>query len=474
MRKLLLASAATFGALLASTGGALAQPVTPVAPGTLVVHLNGYLQFELAGFGSTYNTVTSKGTTVIAPSTTAPYPNVATTVGAGTYKLNPVTTDGDARIYPGFDAMSRQGLGYGAQIELRTQASDAAVGAGKVSGAGSSAGTEGIYVKRAYGYIGTTDAGYVRFGQGDSSFTLLQAGVIEAFGDGAQFNADGGLVSLLPTNASPGNFIYADTSNLYATDKVVYISPAIAGFSVSAGFEPNSNGLKEGYGDCTSAATLNGANSSTVCADQSSSPISGDIGKRRKNTVDAMVSYSLKANGFVVKASGGILYGAPIDYTGAAVKPGASALAYGYDNLEVYQGGAQVTYAGLTVGANVKGGQVEDGYAFKPKGGRDALTYIVGASYVLGPVVLGGSYYNGQSAGTYYPGATYTVGKTKEGESKTLSEYGAAAGANYVVSKNLSVFLQYLYGHRKQLGNTALLNGKTQVQAIGAGATLKW
>jgi hypothetical protein len=165
----------------------------------------------------------------------------------------------------------------------------------------------------------------------------------------------------------------------------------------------------------------------------------------------------------MAKASGGILYGAPIAYDGVA----PLSAKYGYDQLEVYTAGAQVTTAGLTVGANIKAGQVEDSYAFKPKGARDAFTYIVGASYVVGPYVIGGSFYDGQSAGSYVPGA-------KEG--RTLTEYGAAAGGNYVVSKNLSLFVQYLYGHKQQIGNTAFVTNKKdgQVQAIGAGATFKW
>jgi hypothetical protein len=476
MRKLLLATAATMGAMLATTGGALAQPVKPVAPGTVVVHLNGYLQFEIAGFGSTVNTVTSKGAEVVTPEFGAP--NTETLVGAGTYKLNPITTDGDARIYAGFDAATADDVAYGAQIELRTQASDAGVGAGKVTGAGSSTGTEGIYIKRAYGYVGTEQGGFIRLGQGDSAFSLLQSGDVEAFGDGAQFNTDGGVASLLPTAATPGNFIYADASGLYATGKIVYISPAIAGFSVAAGYEPNSNGIKEGYGDCASASTLSSTSStspSTVCADESSSPLSGDIGKRRKNTVDAMVQYAMESDGVKLKASGGILYGAPIDYTGAAVGFGKGALHYGYDNLEVYQAGVQATFAGLTLGANVKGGQVEDSYAFKPKGARDGLTYIVGAAYEMGPAVLGASFYEGQTSGSYYPGETYTVGKTKLGEGHTLTEYGAAVGGNYVLSKNLSLFVQYLYGHKQQIGNSGFANLKdAQVQAIGAGGTFKW
>ncbi len=35
---------------------------------------------------------------------------------------------------------------------------------------------------------------------------------------------------------------------------------------------------------------------------------------------------------------------------------------------------------------------------------------------------------------------------------RTLTEYGVAAGGNYVIGKDLSLFLQYEYGHRHQPG----------------------
>jgi hypothetical protein len=63
-------------------------------------------------------------------------------------------------------------------------------------------------------------------------------------------------------------------------------------------------------------------------------------------------------------------------------------------------------------------------------------------------------------------------------EARTLSEYGIATGANYVISPNLSLFTQYMYGHRHQPGNatTTLITpaGNTQGQSIALGATLKW
>jgi hypothetical protein len=467
MRKILLASVATMGALLATAGGAKAQPLPAKipAPGTIIIHFNGYLQASIGVFGSTFNKVTT---------------------AAGTDKANPVGMIGDFRMYPGFDAQTVSGIDYGAATDIRVGYSDGGVGQGGkstystatttvlttkggVTTATSTStttanGTDSLYVKRAYGYIGTPTYGYARFGQTDSAFTLLQDGVIEAFGDGGQWTLEGGEKDLLPSNAAPvSTIIYADQSAVYSTNKIVYITPAISdpllGGAVAGivGYEPNSNGLKEGYNNNTVV--------NSQSADLSSSNNAADTGKRRKNTFDGMVQYVWKGNGFVTKTSGGFIYGSPVDYDGIAVATGAAK--YGYDDLEVYQLGSQVTYAGFTLGANIKGGQVLDGYSLKPKGSRDALTYMLSGNYVVGPYVIGASYFNAQSAGTYVPGA-------KEG--RTLSEYGVAVGANYVIGKDLSLFTQYMYGHRHQIGNTTFVtNGNnSQVQVIALGATLKW
>jgi hypothetical protein len=451
MRKLLLASAAAFGATLAASATAQAQPLKPVAAGTLVVRVKGYLQFGLVDYGSTYNSVSTM---------------------SGTYKLNPITTNANLRLYPGFDGQSISGISYGVLSELRTQKTDAAVGA--TSSAVNTAGSTGLYIKRAYGYIGTPEAGYVRLGQTDGAFTLLQQGVVEAYGDGAQFSSTDGVVnSALPQSAVPSQFIYADSGQLYSTNKIVYISPAFSGLSASASYEPNSDGIQEGY--------ANNNNASSTSAALSSSSSSGDIGKRRKNTVDAAVQYVLKYNGASIKTSAGYLYGAPVNYIGTTA---LSAAPYKYDNLSVYQVGGSVTYMGVTIGANLKGGQTEDVFAFKPKGTRDGLAYIVGVSYVIGPWVVGASYFNNQTSGAYVPylsggsNSTYYSHTHISKYARTLSEYGIGVGGNYVISPNLALYLQYLYGHKHQPGvtfssaSTAVSNA--QVQAIGTGATFKW
>ena len=441
MRKLLLASAATMGALLVTVGGAQAQPVTPVAPGTIAVHLNGYLQYGIGYFGSSANTVTT---------------------AAGTSKLNPYNTAGDARLYAGFDAQTLNGIEYGTQIELRTTTSDANTAAGKKTGIGGSAGTESFYVKRAYGYIGAAQAGFVRLGQTDSAFSLMQSGVIEAFGDGQQFNADGAMFTSIPSAAEPTNFVYADTSGLYATDKIVYLSPTIAGFSMGVGFEPSNDGLKEGTADCTDAASTGGTGNS-ACNDIASSPFTN--ANFRRNTIDAAVMYVGTFGGFANKASVGILNSAPTEDTAVGAEK--------FSGMTVYQAGAQTGFAGFTLGANVKWGSLKDSYDFKPVGARNALGYIVGGTYTIGPWVAGVSGFDEQSAGSDVPGTTKTVGRT-------LSEYGVAAGGNYVIGKDLSLYLQYMYGHEHQpgvnfsTGTVAAGSGNGQFQTIATGATYKW
>lgn len=426
MRKLLLATAAT----MLATGAAFAQPAKEVAaPGTIVVHLNGYFQYGVGAFGSSQMSGGS-GTTA--------------------YKLNNVGTNGDFRIYPGFDAQTTNGIWYGVQAEIRTTTSAAGKSVG--SNTTSSAGFSGLYVKRAYAYLGMPEYGFVRAGQTDSAFSLSQVGVIESFGDGAQFNSDGGSNQMLPTN--PGLFIYADSSSLYATNKVVYESPAVEALggklSGIIGFEPSSNGIKEGDASV-------GSN-----AGQSDSSIYGGSNTRRRNTLDMSVSFANSMNGFANKVSVAYIHAAPLGILGAA----PASAKYGYDELSLLQGGAQTTFAGLTVGGNIKWGQVEDGFAFKPKGARNALGYIAGASYNMGPYTVGASYFNEQSSGAYVPGSnTYA---------RTLNEYGVAAGANYQIAKPIGLYLQYEYGHQHQPTTVAGVRSNVQEQIIDLGTTIKW
>jgi hypothetical protein len=421
MRKLLLASVATIAGTLALTGGAHAQPAAAPAPGTVVVYLHGNFTFA--------------GTMVTNPTTS-------------TGKLSPLNTIGYFRLYPGFDATTKGGLQYGVASEIRDTTANPN-GAGVNSNSTSTNGTVNLYVRRAYGYVGEKDVGFLRFGQGDSAFTLLSDGDIQSFGDGQEWNSDGGVGAIVPYG-KPNN-LFAATGALYTTSKLVYVSPSFAGVNFAVGFEPNSNGLEEG------AAT----------ADQSAQDsIPGSSSSRRRNTIDAMLGYTVTLDGVKYQASAGYLDSSPLgNGTGAAIYTGAPTNE-NFKNMGVAQFGAQVTYAGAVVGVNYKAGAVNNGYTFLAPGQRHDNDLLFSGNYTMGPVVVGASYFFNQSAGSHTPygtGAAY---------GRTQSNDGLAVGAGYNVAANFTLFTQYLYGQIHQTHTGASANSHSN--AISVGATLKW
>jgi hypothetical protein len=457
MRKFLLASAATLGMVAGATGAAHAQAAKTPDPGTLVVHLNGLFVYQFADVGSSVNTY-----------------NNGSKLNPLTSKLNPLTDAGFLRLYPGFDAMTMGGFEYGVASEIRDEFTNAGQGeqengTSSIGGGTTNNGAEGLIIRRAYAYLGTKQAGIVRIGQGDGPWTLMQDGVIENFGDGNQWNSDSGIGSLVPGAAHP-TWLFSDTGALYTTLKVVYLSPSFAGVNFGLGFEPNSNGIDEGIGQCTVAQS--------TCEALASAP-GGAGNARRKNTLDAMLGYTGEFSGVGIKLSGGYIKSSPIGNSNGSpletiISPetGSRTIETNYKGLGIATVGGQVSFAGFTVGANAKDGQVNNGYTFLLPGQRNAFDWLVSAEYTAGPVTVGGYYFNNQSAGAHL--ATNKVGRTEQ-------DNGVSVGANYAVSPNLGLFVTYLYGQRKQYGfdfansesNTTVGN-RMHSQAIGAGAALKW
>jgi hypothetical protein len=440
MRKFLLGSIAALGMIAGASGAAQAQAVKPVAPGTLVVHLNGLLTYQMDAIGSSVNTYDG-------------------------YKLNPITNGGFLRLYPGFDAMTTNGFEYGVASEIRDEYTNA--GQGQYENGTSAAGAinngaEGLIVRRAYAYLGTKQAGIVRIGQGDGPWTLMQDGVFENFGDGNQWNSDGGIGSLVPGAAHP-TWLFSDTGVLYTTNKIVYLSPSYGGANFGIGYEPNSNGFKQGLANCVVAQS--------TCAALASAP-GGAGNARRKNTLDVMGQWTGVAMGFGVKFSGGYITASPIgNSSGAALETIHGVRETAYKRLGIYTIGGQISFAGFMLGANVKDGQVNNGYTFLLPGQRRAIDYLISAEYAMGPAIVGAYYFSNQSAGAHL--ASNTVARTEQ-------DNGVAVGANYAVTPNLGLFVTYLYGQRKQIGFDFATNAvgnaynRTHSQAIGAGAALKW
>ncbi|WP_287849705.1 porin [Acidiphilium sp.] len=448
MRKYLLASAASLGLMVAASGAAHAQAAKAPAPGQIVVHLNGLLNDQINMIGATGDNV------------------------QGGNKLNPIGMAGFLRLYPGFDATTENGIQYGAAVELRTAFSSAGAGIQENSSSGS---LTGLAIRRAYAYVGTPQTGFVRFGQTDGIWWLLSTGEYYNFGDGNLWNSDGGVGNAVPSQDHPAG-LFTSSGALYTTNKIVYISPDIDGFKAGFDFEPNSNGFKQGEVCSLSAAT--------GCATLSSA--AGGAGNaRRKNTITGGLEYSGEFSGTGVTLAVDYLHAAPVGNSLGALEvpqPGVPAsngktlfgqTYTGYKSMGIAEFSGQVKYAGFTLGANVKTGQVNDGYTFLLPGQRDLLFYEVTGIYDFGPYTVGAYYFNQQSAGAYTLGSSY---------GRTATNYGIAVGANYALSKNLGLYATYLYGHRHQAGYNFISNDSTvatgydnvQSQAFSLGAALKW
>ena len=101
-----------------------------------------------------------------------------------------------------------------------------------------------------------------------------------------------------------------------------------------------------------------------------------------------------------------------------------------------------MTFGGLQVGGKYQFGNFNGQWSLLPKGLQQGKAWLVGASYSVGPIIFGASYYNYLSAGD--------LGNAYFGRQRV--EQGFAAGGTYSLAPGVSLFLSYLYGQRKQNG----------------------
>ncbi|MBC7799352.1 MAG: porin [Gemmatimonadaceae bacterium] len=450
MRKLLLATVAALGASMGVSAVADAQTASP-APGTVTVRLNGRFRFYgvIAQDRDVDNNAsgTATGTVNAAGQGTATGRNKQTNYGFGNY----------ARLYPGFDGVASNGLRYGASLEIRQ---DQASGAGGGQFGGISASNRsraGLYFRREWGYIGTNQLGTIRFGNSDQPTSLYMTGNFENFNDGG---LNGDVPQFLGNSAVTWPF--ADVGNYYGTTKVVYLSPQLYGLDFGVSFEPSTAGLSNG-GNCgtgnpvgtnfvnasgsfTAATGANGQGVSGAGCDRlSSSPSNAESGRRR-NTVDVLLRYRGTFGGFGIAATGAYIRGSNVkdNATGVAFNsnPLSGPVRNDFDGLNVGDFGVALTYAGFSVGGKYQVGRFNGQWALAPKGVDGGEAFLGGASYTIGPVVMGAHYLNYKSAGD--------VANAVQGRQRR--EQGIAAGATYSIAPGLSVFASYLWNERRQNG----------------------
>ena len=411
MRKLLLATSALLGASagFASLGhaGTLSPNAPNPAPGSITVTLNALVEaFVFDG--------TDSGT----------LPQNTRGAKTATYGVADYT-----RLYPSFDGVLANGLKYGGSVEFRQNqgfASTSVVG---------DPGT--VYVQREFVYIGADKFGKISAGTPVQPTELFQEG------NPANFNT-GGWDGDLPGIFNTGLDYFITDSNDRA-NKVVYVSPQFSGFDFGLSFEPNDYGNEYGK-PFTRVSSVSSSDS--------------QFGKRR-NTVDGAARYQGTFGAIGIKADVGGSYG-------GTVRSNDATDSRNYKNFTLVTGGVSATFGGLEVDGLVDYGQF--GPSLTPLETGHTTAYIGGASYTIGPVIFGASYYGFDS------GFTRATGP----DAGALHGYGIAAGGTYTLAPGASVFLEYLYGHQHARGvdlvngGAADTNNNTRAQGFGIGTAFKW
>ncbi|WP_419760083.1 hypothetical protein [Acidisoma sp.] len=410
MRKLLLATVATVGASMGLMAAAQAQTA---APGSVTVRLNGRVNWYAGIEGSSLDNNSSTGV-----------------------KTSTDNFLGYLRLFPGFDGVAANGLHYGAAAEIR------------ING-GQSAGAETLFVHQAYGYFGLPKLGQISFGQENGPVVLFETGTFEGFNDGGWW---GDLPAIVPGNAEPV-YPFVDNGGFsQETNKIVYLSPTIAGFQFAVGFEPNHTA--ENYTDAVTSTP---------------NAISGG---QPRNLIDVGGQFTQTFGPIGVQLGADYVSAGQVHYTGAS--------SVGYKDLNIFSGGATATIAGVTVGGNVVYGAFNQvsGYNFQlePDGGHAAIGTLFGAQYTLGPVVVGGSVFRFQTTGDLVSNG---VGGYQLTSGQQVNN-GVAVGGTYTLVPGVSLFVDYDYGWRKQGGldfasdTAGTENNYVQSQLFGVGTQIQW
>jgi hypothetical protein len=439
-------------------------------PGTIVIHMNGRVESDVAATFSTGNT----GTTA----TGAP----------NGYKLNPVGVASDIRLYFGADGLAANGLRYGGAIELWQNfeggTADSNPAAASNSGSANSSG-QTVFVRKEFAYLAEDQAGIVRVGGGKGIIGLMDPCVFSSqCWDAGMGTLNGGADNAVaPQGAFGIPWVFASQSGAeYATDKIVYLSPQVDGFDLGVNYVPSKGNI---FGDQSGANPLqNGVcnQAGPECLNVSS----GNDATRWINMVGAALRYQHSFGAVDFKTYG--LYetsGRETLTTQEYETPAQSRLAFAnggptginatqflrYNDMGFYQAGVAVTAANFTLAADYMGGQVDGQLSLNPSGGTAMNAYVVGLTYDNGPIILGAMFESVDSQGD-----ARLVGLSQR------HEVGMAFGGNYRLADGLQLVAEYQYEQRHQGGfdfnqGTLGVNGRTadgRGQGLLLGLVMNW
>jgi Gram-negative porin len=405
------------------------------APGTVVIRLNGRVEADFsANFSSVDRSVSATG----APTG---------------FKLNPVGVSSYMRLYPGFDGMAANGVRYGAAIELRENfqsgiANNFGTNGTTATSPSANSSLETVFVRRAFTYLASDQAGIVRFGQADGVLGLFDNCIFTSqCWDAGITDVNGGVAqSTGPAGAFGVPFVWLSQSGAeYANNKIVYLTPQFYGFDFGVQYAPTMGNTNQNAGI---GAGCNQAGPTCI------SVSSGNDPTRWLNQVGAGLRFQhtfgpvdVKAYGFYETAGKEQLTTSPVSTLAQAragtvingVASGAGTLRY--DNLNFYKAGVAVTAANITLSADYIGGAVNGALVMRPSGGAPTNAVLTGVTSTIGPFILGAQI-----------GLIDTQGDARLTGISQRHEYEVAFGGTYKVAPGLQLVAEYLYTHRHQGG----------------------
>lgn len=456
MRKILLATAAGFAALVANgvTPASAQQGTEVTGQGTptpgITARFNGRYRMYMGWVDQSPGDF-----------------NNATT-GAKEQSLSSIDFIDYGRLFTGFDGVAANGLRYGATLEIRMRTGGDARGDTRA----------GLFFRRTWGYVGTPTLGQIRVGSGPTgAVETMHVGHITGFGTGGwDGDAPGFVVGVNPSDS----FWYSSSGRNNYT-KIGYFSPQFFGFDLGLSYGPNDGNF--GGDSACSFANFSGA------APQNCDRVDGSISQaallRAQDIFEIMARYRGTFGPVGVAVSAGYVGSGTVDNLNtAAGKINA-------EGLSVALGGATVSWAGLTVGGIISGGKANLGtqtlngattatttfaggsltprYDVPNGDNSDLFTWSLGAQYTFGAFVVGAQYNFAESAGHQAAG----TGKRERS--------GFAVGGTWNLAPGLALFLEYLWGEVKE-NNVDIINGtagtrinnKADVNLISLGIGFQW
>ncbi|MDN3564333.1 porin [Paeniroseomonas aquatica] len=394
-------------------------------------------------FRAYYGNTQQSGRNSTVPST------LATGVGSATGNLpanganiarlskNDFSTDAEVRVL--VNGKTANGLNYGAVVEIAFNQQEGR----NIVQQRASTGKSTASIDEAYAFVSSPRLGQIRFGDEDGPVGgLMNSGVVTNFGSGGIYGDRESFVTRQAnarTMTSPGA--------LGDSTKIIYLSPQVFGFDFGASYAANYNegedtgcSTNQSSGWCDSAYAFTGASAIGI-------PAAGGGFAARRNEYQAALRWRGSLAGVGLAVTGGYLgAGAARELTLAGTQ------ARVFNNLNVFQVGAQATAYGVTVGAQYEHGDSNYFWGNTLRGDRPMDQFFTGASYTAGPFSFGANYvigtFEGASRGSFSAAQADASGgrsnfAANPAGAAIMRRIGYGIGGNYRLAPGLDLLAEY-------------------------------